>query len=171
MTSSISKDLLLLKNGSSADTNYRLSVTATARIQGNNQQAKAKLSKRREIAFSSFSGPLGRLTIKREARASVFEDEEGLSNISRTQSGSTWVFIPSFLSYAFDFRYLNTCGSVERTLRTYPIISSWHPVWKMCEQGDLRGIQKLLSNREISPFSVDSYGRTLLHVRTSPTAA
>jgi hypothetical protein len=73
--------------------------------------------------------------------------------------------LPSFLSYAFDFRYLNTCGYVERALRTYPVLPYDHPVWNMCWGGNLKGIQKLLSDRQISPFSIDDRGNTMLHVR------
>ncbi|KAE9365956.1 hypothetical protein N431DRAFT_385949 [Stipitochalara longipes BDJ] len=164
MTTTISKNLLLLTNGSSTDTNYGLSATATARIRGNRGDTKVKLSKRQSITFSSFSGPFGRLMIRREAQDSVFEDEKGSSDISHAQSKSTWVFMPSFLSYAFDFQYLNTCGYVERTLRTYSVVQDNHPIWVMCWEGDLKGIQKLLSDREISPFSVNQRGRTLLHV-------
>jgi len=34
----------------------------------------------------------------------------------------------------------------------------------MCEDGDLKGMQTILSEGQVSPFSVDSAGWTLLHV-------
>jgi hypothetical protein len=88
------------------------------------------------------------------------------SSNTYTQSESTWIFMPSFLSCAVDFRYLNTCGYIERTIRTYPVISRRHPRWEMCFDGDVKGIQKLIGDRQISPFSIDIYGNTLLQVRS-----
>jgi hypothetical protein len=107
------------------------------------------------------------LIIKREVRISNFGDGEESSASNYTRSESAWIFVPSFLSRHFDFRYLNTCGHIERSIRTYPMIPDNHTVWNMCRMGDLNGIQKLLSARQISPFSVDSDGDTLLHVRST----
>jgi hypothetical protein len=170
MATTISRELLLSRNGSETDADHGLSATAEVTNQSKKWKAGSKLSKRQSIAFSSYSGPFGKLRIRRKISDSTFGDEEEPSpKAAYAKNETTWTFMPSFLSYAFDFRYLNTCGHIERSLRTYPVIRYNHPVWEMCERGDLKGIQKLLSDRQISPFCVDSYGRTLLHVR-SPQA-
>jgi hypothetical protein len=167
MTTTISRELLLSKNDSGTAADHGLSATAEVTIQSKKRKAGFKLSKRQSIAFSSFSGPFGKLFISRKISDSTFGDEKEPSPMTAySKNETTWTFTPSFLSYAFDFRYLNTCGHIERSLRTYPVLPFHHPVWEMCERGDLKGIQKLLSDRKISPFCVDSYGRTLLKVRS-----
>jgi hypothetical protein len=168
MMTAISRELLLSRNDPGTDADHGSSATAKVSIQSRNRTAGFKLSKRQSIAFSSFSGPFGKLRIRRKISDSTFGDEEEPSPMTAyAKNETTWTFMPSFLSYAFDFRYLNTCGHIERSLRTYPVISNCHPVWDMCRDGDLKGIQKLLSNRQISPFCVNSYGTTLLEVRSS----
>jgi hypothetical protein len=171
MAITISRELLLSRNCSETDADNGLSATAEVSIQSRKGKAGFKLSKRQSITFSSFSGPFGELRIRRKISDSTFGGEEESSPMTAyAKNETTWTFIPSFLSYAFDFRYLNTCGHVERSLRTYPVLPDNHPVWGMCRSGDLKGIQKLLSDRQISPFCVNnSNGRTLLWVR-SPQA-
>jgi hypothetical protein len=170
MTTTIGRELLHSRNGSGTGADHGFSATAAVTIQSKKGKAGFNITKRQSIAFSSFSGPFGELRIRRKISDSTFGDEEEPSpTTAYAKNETTWTFLPSFLSYAFDFRYLNTCGHVERSLRTYPVIPDNHPVWNMCKQGDLIGIQKLLSNRQISPSCVDSYGETLLEVR-SPQA-
>jgi hypothetical protein len=168
MTTTISKELLLVRNPSKNITTAGCSADAGASIQNSRPPAGSTFSKRRSMTVSTFSGPLGRLIVKREFQNSNFGNEEESTSINTHHSESSmWIFMPSFLSYAFDYRYLNTCGFVERALRTYPILPREHPVWGMCHWGDLTGIQKLLGKREISPFSVNERGNTLLHVSRS----
>jgi hypothetical protein len=167
MTTTISRELLLSRNDPGTDADHGFSATAEVSIQSRKRTAGFKLSKRQSFAFSSFSGPFGKLCIRRKISDSTFGDEKEPSPMTAySKNETTWTFTPSFLSYAFDFRYLNTCGHIERSLRTYPVLPDNHPVWEMCIWGDLKGIQKLLSDRKISPFCVDSYGGTLLKVRS-----
>lgn len=171
MAATISRELLLSRNGSETDADKGFSATAEVSIQGRKRTAGFKLSKRQSIAFSSFSGPFGKLHIRRKISDSTFGDEKEPSPMTAyAKNETTWTFMPSFLSYSFNFRYLSSCGHIERSLRTYPVLPNNHPVWKMCRRGNLKGIQKLLSDRQISPFCVNiSDGRTLLWVR-SPQA-
>jgi hypothetical protein len=76
----------------------------------------------------------------------------------------SWVFIPSFLSRCVQVKCASFLGSVERTLRTCPVLPNDHQVWGMCLKGDMTSIQELLRTREISPYAIDRYGSTLLHV-------
>jgi hypothetical protein len=167
MTTTISKKLLLVR---SPPTNTAVQECSTDPevIQNSRPPAETMFSTRRSRTISEFCGPLGRLIVKEEVQKSNFENEEEWTSANTYHSeSSAWIFMPSFLSYAFDYRYLNTCGYVERALRTYPILPVEHPVWDMCFRGDLAGVQKLLGDRQISPFSVDEDGDTLLHVSRS----
>jgi hypothetical protein len=79
----------------------------------------------------------------------------------------SWVFIPSFLSRCVQVKCASFLGSVERTLRICPILPDDHQAWDMCVQGDVTSIQELLRTREISPYAINKYGFTLLHVSCS----
>jgi len=76
----------------------------------------------------------------------------------------SWVFIPSFLSRCVEVKCASFLGSVERTLRTCPVLPRDHQVWDLCIIGDVSSIQELFRTREISPYAIDSNGTTLLHV-------
>jgi len=90
--------------------------------------------------------------------------DEILFAASKTKTTNTCVFVPSFASACVNYQYMNTCGFVQRSIRIYPIIPSNHPIWNLCYNGDLKGIQALLNEGQVSPFSVDRWGNTLLHV-------
>ncbi len=167
MTTTISKEILLVRSPPTHIIATECSADAGANIQDIRPPARTRSSKHRSMTISSFSGPFGRLIVKNEVQNSTFGKESSNFVDTHHSESSAWIFVPSFLSYALDYRYLNTCGYAERTLRTYPILPYEHPVWAMCTQGDLAGIQKLLGDRQISPFSVNKGGDTLLHVSRS----
>jgi hypothetical protein len=164
MTRTISKELLLVRSPPTNTAVEESSTDPEANIQNSRPPAKTMFSKRRSRTISTLSGPFGRLIVKKEVQNSnLGNEEESTSANTHHSESSTWIFLPSFLSYAFDYRYLNTCGYVERALRTYPILPLEHQVWDMCYWGDLTEIQKLLGDRQISPFSVSENGDTLSH--------
>jgi hypothetical protein len=76
----------------------------------------------------------------------------------------SWVFIPSFLSRCVEVKCASFLGSVERTLRTCPILPDDHQAWDMCREGEVSSIQELFRTREISPYAINTNGSTLLHV-------
>ena len=79
---------------------------------------------------------------------------------------TTWTFLPSFLSLCIEIQYTSTCGSIQRSFRTYPLVRDDHPIWRMgwIKQLSISDFQALLTSGAVSPFSVDSRGSTLLHV-------
>jgi hypothetical protein len=165
ITTTISQELVLLRNSSRG--NFSQSCHEAIVDMGvctkNHGKTRSKASNRR---FSSFQTPLGWVAIRKESSTATFDSaERGLSMKSYTRDESTWIFMPSFFSRCIDFRYLNSCGYIQRSLRTYPVVRNDHPVWRMCRSGDVIGIQKLFSKRQLSPFSVNPWGNTLLHVR------
>jgi hypothetical protein len=123
----------------------------------------SKIPRRRSVT-TLYCGLLGKALIKRISQSTKF-GHGGKSSIETYHNcESTWVFIPSFLSTCVEFQYINIFGSIQRSLRTYPLLRYDHPIWDMCEDGNLKGMQTLLSEGQVSPFSVDSAGWTLLHV-------
>ena len=72
---------------------------------------------------------------------------------------------PALLRKALELRLLSSFGQISRTLRTYPILKDSAPIFTICQNGDLRGLQVALSSGTFSPFVTDEYGWSLLHVR------
>lgn len=108
--------------------------------------------------------PLGMLIVRRQSSTVSLDGDGESSTNPHTQDETTWTFIPSFFSRCIDFRYSRVWGDIQGALRTYPVIQYHHSVWSMCYNGDVRGLQKLFSERQISPFSVNPWGGTLLQV-------
>lgn len=72
--------------------------------------------------------------------------------------------MPSFLSRCVEIQYSSSLGVVAGAMRTYPVIPGDHPAWKMCETGNVLGLQTSFSAGSLSPYSVDDIGDSLLHV-------
>lgn len=72
---------------------------------------------------------------------------------------------PAFFRKILELRLLSSFGQISRTLRTYPILKDSAPIFDICANGDLRGLQAALSSGTISPFVVTKTGKSLLHVR------
>lgn len=72
---------------------------------------------------------------------------------------------PAFLRKTLELRLLSSFGQVSRTLKIYPILKISTPIFSICKNGDLGGLQAALSSGTISPFVTDEYGWSLLHVR------
>jgi hypothetical protein len=134
---------------------------------GARRGASMPISGLQSLSLVIYDNILGSVYIRRASQSIVFQDERNHSSeeaYNRTEC--TWTFVPSLFSRCIEFRFVSLLGSIQGSLRTYPTIPDDHPVWSMCEVNDVEGIQKLFSNRQISPFSVAPNGRTLLHVRT-----
>jgi hypothetical protein len=125
------------------------------------------ISGRQSLSLVIYKNILGSVYIRRASQSIVFQDNRNQSSgeaYKRTEC--IWTFIPSILSRCIELRFVNLLGSIQSSLRTCPTIPDDHPVWSMCKANDVDGIQRLFSNRQISPFSAGPNGRTLLHVRT-----
>ncbi|KAH8768731.1 hypothetical protein F5882DRAFT_509214 [Hyaloscypha sp. PMI_1271] len=162
ITTTISQEMILLRNSSqgSFSQNCHEAIADIGVCTKNRGKTRSRAPNRQS---SWFQTPLGRVVIRKESSTVTFKSaERGLSMKSYTRDESTWIFMSSFFSRCIDFRYLNSCGYIQRSLRTYPVVRNDHPVWWMCLIGDVIGIQKLFSERQLSPFSVDSWGDSLL---------
>lgn len=73
--------------------------------------------------------------------------------------------ISPFLRRAFELYFDTSFSSVPRALRVYQMVNSDAPIFTMCREGDIDGVQTAIANGTYSPFIVDHQGgRTLLHV-------
>jgi hypothetical protein len=168
-TANAHRHQLVLKNSDPASEPSiacnRTHVMAEDRPNNRVKWSRSRLLRKQSVIFRSHSGILGKLLIRRISQSASFSDQEFQSTSGTYHSrASSWAFMPSFLSRGFEYQSWNTSGFIQRAIRIYPLIRNDHPIWKMCTYGDLRGIQHLLSARQVSPFSVDAEGLTLLHV-------
>jgi hypothetical protein len=125
------------------------------------------ISGRQSPSLVIYKNILGSVYIRRASQSIVFQDDRDQpSGEAYNRNECTWTFIPSLLSRCIQLRFVNLLGSIQSSLRTCPTIPDDHPVWSMCQANDVDSVQRLFSTRQVSPFSVDSSGRTLLHVRT-----
>lgn len=76
----------------------------------------------------------------------------------------TFLISSSLLRKAFELRFLNSFGQISRTLSTYPVLERTAPIFDMCFDGDVQGLQVALSSGDVSPFVLDQWGQSLLHV-------
>jgi hypothetical protein len=132
------------------------------------RRASMPIAGRQSLSLVIYDNILGSVYIRRASQSIVFQDDRNHSSeeaYNRTEC--TWMFIPSLFSRCIELRFVNLFGSIQSSLRTCPVIPLDDPVWEMCKSNDVEGIQRLFSNRQISPFSVSSTGWTLLHVRTT----
>jgi hypothetical protein len=166
----ISHELILLRHDL-ANKSHRTPNEARDTIRGaaNNLEKstmpRSRIIWEQSVIWRSYQSLFGKLLVQKVSKFADFTDENAQSaHLPYSTSTSSWSFVPSFLSRAFAYQSLTTCGSIQRSIRIYPVISRWHPIWNMCRGGDLHGIQTLLSTRQVSPFSVDEDGQTLLHV-------
>jgi len=169
-TNTISHELILLRHDL-ANKSHRTSNEARDTISGaaNNPEKstmpRSRIIREQSIVWRRYHSRFGKLLVRKVSKVADFTDENAQSaQLPYSTSTSSWSFVPPFLSRAFDYQCLTTCGSIQRSIRIYPVISGWHPIWAMCRGDDLKGIQTLLSTRQVSPFSVNEYGQTLLYV-------
>ena len=70
-------------------------------------------------------------------------------------------FVRRALSFQAGF---NGEGSIKCSLKVAQVIPSGHPIFDMIDSGNVVGIKKLLTSRQVSINAQTTYGATLLHV-------
>jgi len=69
-----------------------------------------------------------------------------------------------FLQYFLQYQ-ANIGSCWKHSFTVYRIVSYHEPVWKLCQRGDISGLQQLFSEGVCSPFVTMEDGWTLIHVR------
>ncbi len=128
--------------------------------------SKSAINRRPQNQKIVYRGFLGSITAIIQSESEDFVAAERPKDPYAREEWS-WVLIPSFLSRCVQIKCASFLGSVERTLRTCPILSCDYQVWYICRTGDMTSLQDLF--REISPHAIDRNGTTLLHVSCSYT--
>ena len=68
------------------------------------------------------------------------------------------------LGYYISLCFKNAYGSISHSFQVDPIADYDAPIFDLCENGDIAGVQDMVARRVVSPFVRDPDGRTLLHV-------
>lgn len=102
-------------------------------------------------------------------RVQVKSTSRRISNTRRYEDKATTnekiiTIMPFFLRKALELRLSSSFGRIMRTLSTYDILEPEAPIFGVCSRGDLNSLRFALSSGNVSPFVVDEWGRTLLHV-------
>jgi hypothetical protein len=167
ITTTVTKELVLLRSSLTISNNPSRYSGFVGVEEGQKPLARrtgTKISRGRSVT-TIYYGLLGKALVRRTTQYTKLGYEDGkLSAESHCKCERTWVFMPSFLSTCVELQYVSAFGSIQRSLRTYPLLRDDHPIWSMCRDGDLKDVQTILGERQVSPFSVDSAGWTLLHV-------
>ncbi len=111
-----------------------------------------------------YDGILGSIGMHRKSKRSDYSQKPRQNPISITMEEYTFLICPSFMRRVFELRFCSSFGRIARSLTVYPVLELDDPIFEMCERGDMVGMQVAFGAGELSPFVVDSYGETLLHV-------
>lgn len=87
--------------------------------------------------------------------------------IKATNKEKIITITPILLRKTLELRLQNSFGRISRTLSTYPVLEDRAPIFEICREGDLQGLQVALSSGSVSPFVLDEDGWSLLHVSAS----
>ena len=75
---------------------------------------------------------------------------------------------PVLFRKTFELRVLDSLGGISRSLSSYPILEGRAPIFDICRNGDLQGLQVALSSGDVSPFALSQGGLSLIHVSLLP---
>ena len=71
---------------------------------------------------------------------------------------------PVLFRKTFELRFLDSIRGISRSLSSYPILEGRAPIFDVCRNGDLQGLQVALSSGDVSPFALSQGGLSLIHV-------
>ena len=117
----------------------------------------------KETSSQWYKGMFGNVTVQTRSRYTG-QPRHHANKEKPMVKKNVWTIRPSFASYVVEVRYVQSFGQISRCLNMYPILNDNNPIYNMCYQGDIKGLQVALSSGEISPYVLDVHGRTLLHV-------
>ena len=110
-------------------------------------------------------GIFGRIWIQKRAQFSSQLPCLTASESKPLTEETAIMIAPSFIRRLLEVRLAFSLGRVSRTLTVYTVVTSDSPIFDMCRNGDIHGLQTVFGSGEMSPFIVNGWGETLLHVR------
>lgn len=111
-----------------------------------------------------YNGILGSVRSHKKLKRSSHSRKTPQNRMSVVLEENSFVINSSFVMRAFELRLCNGFGRISRSLNIYPVMMDNDPIFQMCQKGDIHGMQVAFSSGSLSPFVMDDYGFTLLHV-------
>ncbi len=111
-----------------------------------------------------YNGTLGSVRIHRRSKRSGHCLNNSHDQMCVAMEEDSFMVSPAFMGRVFELRFCNSFGRIARSLNIYPVMMEDDLIFKMCQRGDMDGMQVAFSGGSSSPFVLDNYGRTLLHV-------
>ena len=121
------------------------------------------LSSTKETYFDWYRGIFGFVDVQTKSKAFKRSDSRWNDNTAVVNEKIIKIK-PSFMRQVLELRLAANFGRISRTLSMYHVLEPDAPIFTLCKDGDLQGLQVALSSGGCSPFALDSYGQTLLHV-------
>ena len=66
--------------------------------------------------------------------------------------------------YRFEIAFMDSLCSIPKSLSIFPTVEYQAPIFESTARGDFDALLSSLRNKEVSPFALDEYGHSLLHV-------
>lgn len=112
---------------------------------------------------------LGKLSIKSRSSRPITRKCDSTSIKQFEMEKKTFKLeLPRWLaSFNIELQALRRWGNWTYQLRHWRVISANSLLFELCQDGDLKNVQRLLGERLASPFDVSPKGHTVLHVSYS----
>ena len=117
-----------------------------------------------EVRSQVYRGILGNVSVRKKSNFTKGGDDSHVTRRKAVSEERIIMITPSFAQRGIELRFVSGFGRISRALSTYPVLPSRSPVFRMCIDGDLEGLQAALSNGRVSPFALHESGHSLLHV-------
>jgi len=112
-----------------------------------------------------YNGILGSVRTHKKSTRSIYSSTTRQNQTEVVKEESSIIINSSFLRRGLELLFLNSFGQISRSLNIYPVLMANDPIFQLCKKGDIDGMQVAFSGGCLSPFVLDQYGSTLLHVR------
>ena len=110
-------------------------------------------------------GLLGIVMIRRRSKHAIQKSTDptvyGRRKVVECQTIS--IYSP-LLRRWFDMRMMRQGGQILTALSFHPVMMETAPVFQLCKTGNMQGLQAAFSSGTVTPFVLDEWGQTLLHV-------
>lgn len=110
-------------------------------------------------------GIFGRIWIQKRAQFSSQLPCLTASGSKPLTEETAIMIAPSFIRRLLEVRLAFSLGRVSRTLTVYTVVTWDSPIFNMCRNGDIHELQTVFGSGKMSPYIVNEWGGTLLHVR------
>jgi len=94
----------------------------------------------------------------------IMENEDQYGHTTTTHIHPSQWLIKLGLGYRIKVAAKQSSQGLSHSLQSFNAVPDDSPIFDFCSKGDIKNVQRLLGNREATPWDADSLGRTPLHV-------